>query len=94
MILGTQAESLPATIEGARTKILIHVLRYGHRNLRPWPASGVLAPRTVSAFMPVGTEIGIWSQVQGEALLRDLPPGTLPFDRNFRVTDERTGSLA
>jgi len=43
--------------------------------------------------LQVGTEIELWIQVEGETPPWELPEGSTPFDRNFWITDERTGSL-
>lgn len=53
----------------------------------------VFAEFAVEAEYPAGTEIELWPQVEGETAPWDLPAEELPFDRNFWVTDDRTGTL-
>lgn len=43
--------------------------------------------------LPVGAEVELWPQVEGDVLPWDLPLGEVPFERNFWITDERTGAL-
>lgn len=54
----------------------------------------VFAEISLEEALTPGTEIEAWPQVDGETAPWDFPEGTSSFDRNYWVTDERTGSLA
>jgi hypothetical protein len=53
----------------------------------------VFAEFSMDDELEPGAEVELWPQVDGETPPWELAEGSLPFDRNFWIMDERTGSL-